>query len=115
MPTVWGAYVVLQIQTIGVAGAAAVAPTALTMIAPGQIRSQTMALYFMSLSMIGLLLGPTSVAFFTDNVFADEAMIRYSMAIVTLMFGIPSALALIALRRPYGRELRAFMVAADHD
>ena len=115
MPNVWGAYVVLQIQTIGVAGSAAVAPTALTMIAPGQIRSQTMALYFMSLSMIGLLLGPTSVAFFTDNVFADEAMIRYSMAIVTLIFGIPSALALIALRRPYGRELRAFMAAADHD
>ena len=61
MPDGWSAFVINQLSNVGVAFVAATSPTVLVSIAPGQIRGQAMALYFVALSCIGLLLGPTSV------------------------------------------------------
>ena len=54
----------------------------------------------MCISLAGLLLGPTSVAFFTDNIFGEEN-IRYSLALVPLIYGLPILLASRAILRNY--------------
>jgi MFS family permease len=51
-------------------------------IVPISIRTQGAALYFFVLNLVSGTLGPTAVAFFTDNVFHDPLALRYSLVIV---------------------------------
>jgi MFS family permease len=53
-------------------------------IVPGPLRAQGVALYFLVLGLLSRTLGPTSVAWLTDYVFRDAAVIRYSLAIVNV-------------------------------
>jgi hypothetical protein len=59
--------------------------------------------------MLGLTLGPFMIAFFTDSVFHDESMLRYSIAIVSGSAGI------IALGFLFAniRHFRASVIEAD--
>ncbi len=62
--------------------AAAVAPTALQIVAPNELRGQTSSVFsFMSI-VVGLGTGPTLVALFTDQVFGSDGSLRYSLAII---------------------------------
>jgi MFS family permease len=65
----------------GVAGAAIQAVT------PNEYRGQLTALYLFSINLIGLGLGPTVVALFTDHVFRSDAAIGWSLAATVLVFG----------------------------
>lgn len=68
---------------------------------PNQMRAQASALYLFLTNLIGLGLGPTAVALFTDYVFGDPMMIRYSLIAVVLVFN-PLAVILIRLSfKPY--------------
>lgn len=49
---------------------------------PNQMRGLSLAIGVVMNNLLGLGLGPTLIAFFTDYVFKDEMMIRYSLAIV---------------------------------
>jgi MFS family permease len=49
---------------------------------PSRMRGLGSALYLFLLNLIGLTLGPTSVALLTDYVFADPLAVRYSLSIV---------------------------------
>lgn len=81
------------------------AAAALQEITPNRMRAQITAAYFLGLNLAGIGLGPMVVAFFTDRAFADEAMVRYSLA-ATALVGAPLGLLLLALaRRPYRRAL----------
>ncbi|MCC5867557.1 MAG: MFS transporter [Gammaproteobacteria bacterium] len=57
-------------------------PAALPMIVPNQARAQIVALFLLSANLVGQGVGPTSIALVTDYVFADPAMLRYSLAVV---------------------------------
>ncbi len=58
-------------------------PTAaLQVITPNSLRAQITAVYFLVGNLIANGLGPTFYALVTDYVFADPAMLRYSMALV---------------------------------
>lgn len=62
--------------------AAAVAPTALQLVAPNELRGQTSSVFsFMSI-MVGLGAGPTLVALLTDRVFGSDESLRYSLSII---------------------------------
>jgi MFS family permease len=62
--------------------AASVAPTALQIVAPNELRGQTSSVFsFMSI-VVGLGAGPTLVALFTDQVFGSHGSLRYSLAII---------------------------------
>ncbi len=83
-------------------GAAAAAVQELT---PNRMRAQISALYLFVVNIIGLGLGPTAVALFTDYVFGRDDAVRYSLTIV-MVASLVVACALLALGRPaYARTL----------
>jgi MFS family permease len=73
---------------------------------PTPIRAQGVALYFFVLSLVSTALGPSLVAWCTDFVFRDRALLRYSLALVNVI-GMTSALVLLALALPAYRETLA--------
>lgn len=105
MPTAESSFAVYLLTIVGAAMSTATAPTALVSIAPGQIRSQTIALFYLTISLLGAVIGPSSVAFFTDAVFGDEASIKYSMAMVPAMVGLLSLLPALVVRKAFREEL----------
>ncbi|MFP5306056.1 MAG: spinster family MFS transporter [Gammaproteobacteria bacterium] len=87
------------------------APAALQEIVPNRMRGQTTAVYLFMTNMIGLGIGPTAIALFTDYVFADDNMLRWSMLIVGSAACLASVLFLTAGCKPY-RETVAQLKAA---
>lgn len=86
MPTAPAAIAALLVAFIGQAAAAAAGPASLTLIAPGQIKSQGVALYYLFIGVFGQLLGPPPVGLMTD-LFGDPAMLRYAMSIEAAVVG----------------------------
>lgn len=82
------------------------APAALQEIVPNRMRGQTTAVYLFMTNMIGLGIGPTAIALFTDYVFADDQSLRWSMLIVGASASLASILFLTAGMKPY-REMLA--------
>ena len=82
-------------------GSAAAGPTVsfVQIITPNRMRAQVGAIYQLALNLVGLGLGPTAVALFTDYVFQDEAMVRYSIAAVVAIFNpLAIVMTFMALR-----------------
>lgn len=100
MPSGEAAFAVLLVNNMSIALVSACAPTALLNITRGNIRGQTVAMYYIAISLAGLLLGPTSVGLLNDLVFGEQG-IRYSAALVPLVFGLPVLLFLGSIRRAY--------------
>ncbi len=98
------AFLVISASTIGGAFISAVGVTALLKIIPQGIRAQTIALYYMSISLAGLFLGPSLVGFLNDSVFGAEN-VRYSIAVIPLLFGVPIMLLSPLTLRLYRRAL----------
>jgi MFS family permease len=71
-----------------------IAPAALQVITPNQMRAQVSALYLFVANIIGLGTGPTVVALITDYVFGYDVAVRYSLAI---MGGVIAPLGAITL------------------
>ena len=104
MPTPELAMAVIALNTFGIAATSATSVTALLNITPGVIRAQTVALYYMVISISGLLLGPFTVGWLSDNVFGNENL-NYACAAVPLIYGIlVLPLAKFAIRS-YNQEL----------
>ena len=53
------------------------------------------------LNLIGMSLGPTLVALFTDFVFKDENMIRYSMMVLFIVGGGFGLILSLMVLKPY--------------
>ena len=104
MPTGEAAIAVYAVNTIGIALASATGVTALMNITPAEIRGQTVALYYMAISMSGLILGPYTVGILSDHVFGNEQL-NYAVAAVPLIFGVPVLLFSRYARRVYLEEL----------
>lgn len=105
MPSPVLAFVVIVFNTCGIALASATGVTALINITPSEIRGSTVALYYMTMSLAGLLLGPGTVGWLSDNVFGNENL-NYAVAAVPAIFGIPALLLI-----PYA--LRSYRAEAD--
>jgi len=73
--------------TVGTMAATAAGLTALMVVTPNQMRAQASALYYLVVNLIGLTLGPTGIALFTDKVFRSDAMLRYSVLCVACLAG----------------------------
>jgi MFS family permease len=96
--------IVLTVAVIVNAGSFAVAPAALMEIAPARMRGQVGAIYLFVNNFIGLGLGPTAVAIFTDYVFHDDNMVGYSLLVVTSTAHLLAALILWAGLKPFVRS-----------
>jgi MFS family permease len=101
MPNGWAAAAWLGVNILGSAGITAVSTAALMLITPNQLRGQVSAIYYFIISIFGLTLGPTAVAMLTDYLFADEAQLRYSLAIVGGCAGLVSVGAPMLFLKAY--------------
>ena len=104
MPSAVLAMVVYAVNTVGIAATSATSVTALLNITPPEIRGQTVAVYYMTISMAGLFLGPSTVGLLSDHVFGNENL-NFAVATVPLVFGIPVLLFIPYARRVYREEL----------
>lgn len=104
MPSPEIAMAILALNTVGIALTSATGVTGLMNITPGEIRGQTVALYYMVISLSGLLLGPGTVGWLSDNVFGNEHL-NYAAAAIPAIFGIPVLLLISYARRVYLAEV----------
>ena len=81
-----------------------IAPAATSFIAPNQLRGQAIALYIFVVALVGMNCGPTSVALLTDYVFKDAALVRYSLALFTVAYGVAACAVLRLGFKPYTRS-----------
>jgi len=65
------------------------------------MRGQISALYLLVINLLGIGLGPTLPALFTDFVFGDEGKLGLSLALTAALTGLPSAWLLQRARAPY--------------
>lgn len=100
MPDGTSAFVVLTLGGVGMMMMTAVSVTALLNITPASIRGQIVALYYMTMSLFGLLVGPTTVGFLSQHVYG-EARLNYAMATVPVLYGVVPILLIPATRRLY--------------
>lgn len=80
-----------------------IGPAALQTITPNQIRAQVSALYQFVINLIGLTLGPTSVALFTDYIFVGDQYVGHSIALMIAMMS-PIAVILLGLGLKHYRD-----------
>ena len=73
---------------------------------PNQIRGQVMALYLLTISLLGLSIGPTAVALLTDYVFKAPAMIDWSISCVVIASSVFSAIMLWRCLEPFSEHVR---------
>lgn len=71
-----------------------VAPAAVQMVAPATMRAQLSAFYITVINLVGLAMGPTVVALFTDYVFRAEGLVHFSLA-ATAAVCMPLAIGLL--------------------
>ncbi len=77
----------------GIAGAA------IQLVSPNQMRGQLSALFYFSINLIGLGLGPTMVALLSDNVYQVSGGVRYSLATAAAVLApIAATLLFLGLR-----------------
>ncbi len=106
MPSGEWALVLLAPAMAGVSVASANGAAAVVHVAPAELRAQASAGYFLVINILGLFLGPTSVAVLTDYVFKSEQAIHLSLAMVPGVLGSICLLLLLTGIRPYGRCAR---------
>jgi len=80
----------------GIAPIAAAVP----LTTPNEYRGQVSAVYLLATNLLGVGLGPTAVAAFTDLYFKSDAMVGWSVAAVMITFGPLSSALLYSARRP---------------
>ncbi|MEE8370822.1 MAG: MFS transporter [Sphingomonadales bacterium] len=101
MPTPTLAFSVLAFSFFFAGMPYGVGAASLQVVTPNQMRGLVSAIYLFLLNIIGLGMGPSTVAFFTDFVFMDEARLGWSISI-TAAISIPVATFLLWLARgPY--------------
>jgi MFS family permease len=81
-----------------------IALAAIALVTPSRMRAQSIALFLLFDSLIGLGIGPTAVALLSDFVFRDEALIGRALVTVTAI-SMPIAFVLYRNARAGYREL----------
>ncbi len=84
------------------------AAAAIQEVTPSEMRAQASSLYLFVANILGLGLGPTAVALFTDYVFHRDSALGYSLVIVCTLAVLGAAALFWATLRPY----RAMVAAA---
>jgi len=101
IPDPYIALLVLAISQFFTSAPFGVAPAAIQQMSPPNLRGQASAIYLFVINLIGLGLGPTAVALSTDYLFKSDAMVGYSLLLVTSVAHIISALLLWIGLKPF--------------
>jgi len=79
--------------------------TAVQEMMPNQVRALASAIFLFIINIIGMGLGPSFVAVFTDYVFHDELSIRYSMSALLVTGGASALLFYWLGYRSYNKTI----------
>lgn len=101
MPKAEWALLASAIPLFGLAMPFGAATTAVQEIMPNQVRALATSILLFILNLIGMGLGPLLVARFTDGVFKDESMIRYSLMLLYLIGGSIGLILSYLSLKPY--------------
>jgi MFS family permease len=104
MPTPGLAVAMLIPASFGAAAPTAAGAAAIIAIAPPNMRAQITALYYFTLNLVGLFVGPTAVALMTDYYFEAEDQLRYSLAVVAFVAAAIGTVLLLVNLRHYRRS-----------
>lgn len=99
LPEPWAALVLLSLLALALWAIGASFPTAIMLVTPSRYRARTSALAYLVGNLVGMGLGPPTVAVLTDHWFSDPFALPYSMAITmgtflsvaAICFGIAAA------------------------
>lgn len=105
LPKAEWALLATAIPVFGLASPFGAATAALQEIMPNQVRALASSIFLFILNLIGIGLGPTIVALFTDFVFHDESMIRYSLVLLYLVGGGVGLLLSYLALKPYRQAI----------
>jgi MFS family permease len=89
---------------IGQAMSTAAGPATLMMLAPGQLRGQATAIYYLVISISSQLLGPPIVGLITDG-FGDPNDLRFAVSLEAVIVGVPSILLVLLGFAAYRRAV----------
>ena len=104
-PNAWTMFAITSVGLFFSAFPWGIAAASLQRIMPNPMRGQASALYLFTVSLIGLGLGPSAVAFFTDKVFHFDAAVYMSLCIVTTAtYGAAAVLLRVGLG-PFRRSV----------
>lgn len=83
------------------------APASLQLITPNRMRATVSALYLLIVNLVGLTAGPLVTGALTDYTFHDKAAVGVSAAITATAAALISAVAFVALLKPFTRAADA--------
>lgn len=101
LPKAEWALIAIAIPAFGLSAPFGATTAAVQEIMPNQVRALASSIYLFVINLIGIGLGPTSVAVFTDYLFKDESMIRYSVSLLYFIGGGVSFLLTLLALKPY--------------
>ena len=104
MPNATLAFLVMSSSSICLGVITSSAILALLEITPAHIRGQVVALYYMTISILGQGLGPTTAGILSTRVFGEENL-RWAIATIPFLYGIIPLLLLPTIWRAYRRLL----------
>lgn len=105
MLTATGSLVLLAGLTLLLFVIGSVTPTAFQLVTPNSLRARVSAVALFLNNLLGIGLGPTVVALITDYGFGEDIALRYSIAIVGLIFAPLGALILWSGAKSYAAQL----------
>ena len=107
LPKAEWALLAVFVPSFALAAPYGAATAAIQEIMPNQVRALASSIFLFILNLIGIGLGPTSVAVFTDYVFKDEGAIRYSLVLLFAIGGVFMLLLTYLALKPYRKALLA--------
>lgn len=110
MPSAALSLIFVGFSTMAIGAVTAAGIIALLDIAPSNVRGQIVALYYMTISLAGLGLGPTTVGFLSTKVYG-ESHLNWAVGSVPLLYGAMPLLLIPLVRRSYVQQLAQLRAA----
>ncbi|MBO0951927.1 spinster family MFS transporter [Fibrella forsythiae] len=105
LPRAKWALLAVFVPSFALAAPFGAATAAIQEIMPNQVRALASSIFLFILNLIGIGLGPTSVALFTDYIFHDEQAIRYSLVLLFAIGGVCTMLLTYLALKPYRQAI----------
>lgn len=103
MPNAAVAFVVMASGSVCLGIITSAAILALLEVTPGHVRGQIVAIYYMTISILGQGLGPTTTGILSTRVYGEDNL-RWAIATVPLLYGVVPILLLPMIGRAYRKR-----------